>query len=73
MAVGGSVLECSTPSFGYRLAIDLGGADLRRQTAEVSRPPTVPQRRSGRVGLPSAVPDAWLGRIFLDDLGDGAV
>ena len=71
-AVDGSVLERSTPLFSYRLAVDLGDADLRRQTAEVSRADH-PAARSGRVGLPSAVPDAWLGRIFLDDLGDGAV
>ena len=44
VAVDGSVLERSTPSFSCRLAVDLGDADLRRQTAEVSRAPTIPQR-----------------------------
>ena len=62
MAVGGSVLECSTPSFGYRLAVDLGNADLRRQTAEVSRAPTVPQR----------VPDASVYRRLSPTRGSAA-
>ena len=56
-AVDGSVLERSTPSFSYRLAVDLGDADLRRQTAEVSRttiPQRVPERRS-TVGCPRRV------------------
>ena len=62
MAVDGSVLERSTPSFGYRLAVDLGDADLRRQTAEVSRAPTVPQR----------VPDASVYRRLPPTRGSAA-
>ena len=62
VAVGGSVLEHSTPSFGYRLAVDLGDADLRRQTAEVSRAPTIPQR----------VPDASVYRRLSPTRGSAA-
>ena len=62
VAVDGSVLERWTPSFGYRLAVDLGDADLRRQTAEVSRAPTIPQR----------VPDASVYRRLSRTRGSAA-
>ena len=59
---GFSRVANDTPSFGYRLAVDFGDADLRRQTAEVSGAPTIPQR----------VPDASVYRRLSRTRGSAA-